>query len=124
MAVVEAWIGGGKKIVDPHDVSQFSRMLCYLLIEVNFLACKCQLLYWSLQEDNLVLLAIIGLKDPCLPGVKDAIQLCQKAGVEPLFGKREIGGGERMKFICGVWCEKKRMEIFLKMVGLTILFEK
>jgi len=33
MAVVEAWIGGGKKIVDPHDVSQFSRMLCYLLIE-------------------------------------------------------------------------------------------
>ncbi|RZC29200.1 Calcium-transporting ATPase 8, plasma membrane-type [Glycine soja] len=150
MAVVEAWIGGGKKIVDPHDVSQFSRMLCYFVYipeggndvkvsesptekailewginySLNFLACKCQLLYWSLQEDNLVLLAIIGLKDPCLPGVKDAIQLCQKAGVEPLFGKREIGGGERMKFICGVWCEKKRMEIFLKMVGLTILFEK
>ncbi|KAG4942503.1 hypothetical protein JHK85_047149 [Glycine max] len=33
MTVVEAWIGGGKKIADPHDVSQFSRMLCSLLIE-------------------------------------------------------------------------------------------
>ncbi|KAL5182906.1 Calcium-transporting ATPase 10, plasma membrane-type [Glycine soja] len=216
MTVVEAWIGGGKKIADPHDVSQFSRMLCSLLIEgvaqntngsvyipeggndveisgsptekailewgvklgMNFdtarskssiihvfpfnsdkkrggvatwvsdsevhihwkgaaeivLACctryfdandqlvemdeakmstfkkaiedmaadslRCvaiayrsyemknvptseeELAHWSLPEDDLVLLAIIGLKDPCRPGVKDAVQLCQKAGVE------------------------------------------
>ncbi|CAL0320306.1 unnamed protein product [Lupinus luteus] len=41
-----------------------------------------QLAHWSLPEDNLVLLAIVGLKDPCRPGVKDAVQLCQKAGVK------------------------------------------
>nr|KYP52553.1 Calcium-transporting ATPase 10, plasma membrane-type [Cajanus cajan] len=41
-----------------------------------------ELAHWSLPEDDLVLLAIIGLKDPCRPGVKDAVQLCKKAGVE------------------------------------------
>ncbi|XP_027333647.1 calcium-transporting ATPase 10, plasma membrane-type-like isoform X1 [Abrus precatorius] len=41
-----------------------------------------ELVHWSLPEDNLNLLAIVGLKDPCRPGVKDAVQLCQKAGVK------------------------------------------
>ncbi|KAB1204302.1 Calcium-transporting ATPase 10, plasma membrane-type [Morella rubra] len=41
-----------------------------------------QLAHWALPEDNLVLLAIVGLKDPCRHGVKDAVQLCQKAGVK------------------------------------------
>ncbi|KAG4970156.1 hypothetical protein JHK85_036577 [Glycine max] len=33
MTVVEAWIGGGKKIVPPYEESKFSHMLCSLLIE-------------------------------------------------------------------------------------------
>ncbi|KAL9684528.1 hypothetical protein QQ045_021969 [Rhodiola kirilowii] len=37
---------------------------------------------WELPEDDLVLLAIVGIKDPCRPGVKDAVQLCQNAGVK------------------------------------------
>ncbi|KAM1461869.1 hypothetical protein ACFX1Q_046032 [Malus domestica] len=37
---------------------------------------------WALPEDNLVLLAIVGIKDPCRPGVKDAVQLCTEAGVK------------------------------------------
>ncbi|QCD80324.1 Ca2+-transporting ATPase [Vigna unguiculata] len=41
-----------------------------------------ELAHWSLPEDDLSLLAIIGLKDPCRPGVRDAVQLCQKAGVK------------------------------------------
>ncbi|XP_028751403.1 calcium-transporting ATPase 8, plasma membrane-type [Neltuma alba] len=41
-----------------------------------------ELAHWSLPEDDLILLAIVGLKDPCRPGVKDAVRLCQKAGVE------------------------------------------
>ncbi|CAJ1975835.1 unnamed protein product [Sphenostylis stenocarpa] len=40
------------------------------------------LAHWSLPEDDLILLAIVGLKDPCRPGVKDAVLLCQKAGVK------------------------------------------
>ncbi|CAI9298093.1 unnamed protein product [Lactuca saligna] len=37
---------------------------------------------WALPDDDLVLLAIVGLKDPCRPGVKDAVQLCIQAGVK------------------------------------------
>ncbi|KAI4344481.1 hypothetical protein L6164_011702 [Bauhinia variegata] len=37
---------------------------------------------WSLPENDLILLAIVGLKDPCRSGVKDAVQLCQNAGVK------------------------------------------
>ncbi|XP_019197914.1 PREDICTED: calcium-transporting ATPase 9, plasma membrane-type-like [Ipomoea nil] len=37
---------------------------------------------WDLPERDLILLAILGLKDPCRPGVKDAVQLCTNAGVK------------------------------------------
>ncbi|KAL7246453.1 hypothetical protein ACSBR2_001533 [Camellia fascicularis] len=37
---------------------------------------------WEIPENDLVLLAIVGLKDPCRPGVKDAVQLCTNAGVK------------------------------------------
>ncbi|XP_043719455.1 calcium-transporting ATPase 10, plasma membrane-type-like isoform X2 [Telopea speciosissima] len=37
---------------------------------------------WLLPEDELVLLAIVGIKDPCRPGVKEAVQLCTNAGVK------------------------------------------
>nr|KJB70754.1 hypothetical protein B456_011G090300 [Gossypium raimondii] len=37
---------------------------------------------WVLPEDNLVLLAIVGIKDPCRQGVKDAVKICTDAGVK------------------------------------------
>ncbi|CAI9114541.1 OLC1v1015288C1 [Oldenlandia corymbosa var. corymbosa] len=37
---------------------------------------------WVLPEDDLVLLAIVGIKDPCRPGVKEAVRLCTDAGVK------------------------------------------
>lgn len=37
---------------------------------------------WDIPETDLVLLAIVGLKDPCRPLVKDAVQLCTNAGVK------------------------------------------
>ncbi|PPD75734.1 hypothetical protein GOBAR_DD27352 [Gossypium barbadense] len=37
---------------------------------------------WILPEENLVLLAIVGIKDPCRPGVKDAVKICMDAGVK------------------------------------------
>ncbi|XVF26415.1 hypothetical protein REPUB_Repub14bG0014500 [Reevesia pubescens] len=37
---------------------------------------------WILPEDNLVLLAIVGIKDPCRPGVEDAVKICMDAGVK------------------------------------------
>ncbi|XP_057770087.1 calcium-transporting ATPase 9, plasma membrane-type-like isoform X2 [Salvia miltiorrhiza] len=41
-----------------------------------------QLAQWTLPEDDLVLLAIIGIKDPCRPGVREAVELCTHAGVK------------------------------------------
>ncbi|KAG6725804.1 hypothetical protein I3843_02G038800 [Carya illinoinensis] len=37
---------------------------------------------WVLPEDGLVLLAIVGIKDPCRPGVKDAVKVCTDAGIK------------------------------------------
>ncbi|XP_047330367.1 calcium-transporting ATPase 10, plasma membrane-type-like [Impatiens glandulifera] len=37
---------------------------------------------WQIPDDDLVLLAIVGLKDPCRPGVREAVRLCTNAGVK------------------------------------------
>ncbi|XP_048318312.1 calcium-transporting ATPase 9, plasma membrane-type isoform X2 [Ziziphus jujuba] len=37
---------------------------------------------WALPEDELVLLGIVGIKDPCRPGVRDAVHICTSAGVK------------------------------------------
>ncbi|XP_021895915.1 calcium-transporting ATPase 9, plasma membrane-type-like isoform X2 [Carica papaya] len=37
---------------------------------------------WVLPEEELVLLAIVGIKDPCRPGVNDAVRVCREAGVK------------------------------------------
>lgn len=41
-----------------------------------------QLAEWVLPEDDLILLAIVGIKDPCRPGVKEAVKRCTDAGVK------------------------------------------
>ncbi|KAJ8447578.1 hypothetical protein Cgig2_031191 [Carnegiea gigantea] len=41
-----------------------------------------ELAQWSLPEDSLILLAIVGIKDPCRPGVDEAVRLCTAAGVK------------------------------------------
>uniref|UniRef100_A0A1J3DIX8 Calcium-transporting ATPase n=1 Tax=Noccaea caerulescens TaxID=107243 RepID=A0A1J3DIX8_NOCCA len=59
---------------------------CVALAFRNFEAEKVptgeELSKWVLPEDDLILLAIVGIKDPCRPGVKDSVQLCQNAGVK------------------------------------------
>ncbi|XP_026412910.1 putative calcium-transporting ATPase 13, plasma membrane-type [Papaver somniferum] len=36
----------------------------------------------SLKDDNLTLLGLVGIKDPCRPGVNQAVRACQDAGVD------------------------------------------
>lgn len=40
-----------------------------------------QLDVWKIPEEPLTLIAIIGIKDPCRPGVVEAVWKCQEAGV-------------------------------------------
>uniref|UniRef100_A0A7N2KYS6 Calcium-transporting ATPase n=1 Tax=Quercus lobata TaxID=97700 RepID=A0A7N2KYS6_QUELO len=57
--------------------------MAYRLYEVEKVpSAEEQLDQWALPEDDLVLLAIVGIKDPCRPGVKDSVQLCQNAGIK------------------------------------------
>lgn len=37
---------------------------------------------WKLPEDDLTLIGMVGIKDPCRPGVRNAVQLCSTAGVK------------------------------------------
>ncbi|XP_034695964.1 calcium-transporting ATPase 9, plasma membrane-type isoform X1 [Vitis riparia] len=37
---------------------------------------------WVLPENDLVLLSIVGIKDPCRSGVQDAVRICMNAGVK------------------------------------------
>ncbi|KAL3632149.1 Calcium-transporting ATPase 9, plasma membrane-type [Castilleja foliolosa] len=41
-----------------------------------------QLAQWDLPDEDLVLVAIVGIKDPCRPGVREAVELCKHAGVK------------------------------------------
>eukprot|EP00250_Pteridium_aquilinum_P029824 c40185_g1_i1 orf=407-3571(+) len=41
-----------------------------------------QLEVWKIPERPLILTAIIGMKDPCRPGVPEAVRQCQAAGVK------------------------------------------
>ncbi|KAH7430908.1 hypothetical protein KP509_08G020300 [Ceratopteris richardii] len=37
---------------------------------------------WKIPESHLCLIALVGIKDPCRPGVPDAVALCQAAGIK------------------------------------------
>ncbi|KAK9697194.1 hypothetical protein RND81_08G020600 [Saponaria officinalis] len=41
-----------------------------------------QLAKWVMPDDELILLAIVGIKDPCRPGVRESVELCRAAGVK------------------------------------------
>ncbi|XP_024192500.1 calcium-transporting ATPase 10, plasma membrane-type isoform X2 [Rosa chinensis] len=41
-----------------------------------------QLAQWELPEDDLILLAIVGMKDDSQPGIKDSVEILQRAGIK------------------------------------------
>ncbi|KAB1209585.1 Calcium-transporting ATPase 9, plasma membrane-type [Morella rubra] len=62
-----------------------------------------QLAQWILPEDSLVLLAIVGMKDPCRPGVKDAVKICSDAGVKVrMVTGDNLETAKAIAFECGI----------------------
>ncbi|KAL5230431.1 hypothetical protein ABZP36_029207 [Zizania latifolia] len=58
---------------------------------------------WKLPEDDLTLLGIVGIKDPCRPGVRNAVQLCTNAGVKVrMVTGDNIETAKAIAFECGI----------------------
>ncbi|KAJ3676858.1 hypothetical protein LUZ60_002582 [Juncus effusus] len=58
---------------------------------------------WVLPEEELVLLGIVGIKDPCRPGVKDAVKLCTSAGVKVrMVTGDNLQTAKAIAFECGI----------------------
>ncbi|KAJ8899044.1 hypothetical protein K2173_008875 [Erythroxylum novogranatense] len=58
---------------------------------------------WNLPEDDLILLAIVGIKDPCRLGVKDAVRVCTEAGVKVrMVTGDNLQTAKSIAFECGI----------------------
>ncbi|CAN6976675.1 unnamed protein product [Brassica oleracea var. botrytis] len=56
----------------------------------------------TLPQD-LVLLAIIGIKDPCRPGTRDAVELCKYGGIKVcMVTEDEVSTAQAMAIECGI----------------------
>ncbi|CAN6807001.1 unnamed protein product, partial [Brassica oleracea] len=56
----------------------------------------------TLPQD-LVLLAIIGIKDPCRPGTRDAVELCKYGGIKVcMVTEDEVSTAQAMAMECGI----------------------
>ncbi|KAJ3707985.1 hypothetical protein LUZ61_011690 [Rhynchospora tenuis] len=66
---------------------------------------------WSLPENDLILLAIVGMKDPCRPGVKDAVLLCTNAGVKVrMVTGDNLQTAKAIALECGILAENERAD--------------
>ncbi|KAJ4792077.1 Calcium-transporting ATPase [Rhynchospora pubera] len=87
--------GGSTKPMTPEKMEEFKKMIeemaaaslrcvafAYRPFELEKVPKEDQRSDWAIPENELVLLGIVGIKDPCRPGVRDAVQLCFRAGVK------------------------------------------
>jgi Ca2+-transporting ATPase len=66
---------------------------------------------WTIPENELVLLGIVGLKDPCRPGVKDAVELCSRAGVKVrMVTGDNIKTAKAISLECGILTDPEATE--------------
>ncbi|GLT63018.1 hypothetical protein SLA2020_356130 [Shorea laevis] len=64
--------------------------------------------HWVLPEDNLVLLAIVGIKDPCRSGVKEAVKICMDAGVKVrMVTGDNLQTAKAIALECGILCSEE-----------------
>ncbi|XP_066394611.1 calcium-transporting ATPase 5, plasma membrane-type-like isoform X1 [Miscanthus floridulus] len=58
---------------------------------------------WKLPADDLTLIGVVGIKDPCRPGVRNAVQLCSTAGVKVrMVTGDNVGTAKAIAVECGI----------------------
>ncbi|KAJ1272648.1 hypothetical protein BS78_06G219400 [Paspalum vaginatum] len=86
---------GSKQSMTPEKVAEFKKFIedmaagslrcvafAYRTYGIDDVPNEDQRAEWKLPEDNLIMLGIVGIKDPCRPGVRDSVRLCQAAGIK------------------------------------------
>ncbi|XP_066321307.1 calcium-transporting ATPase 5, plasma membrane-type-like isoform X2 [Miscanthus floridulus] len=71
-----------KLIEDMAEQSLRCIAFAYRNLDLKDVPSEEQRINWQLPDNELTLIGIIGMKDPCRPEVRDAVELCKKAGVE------------------------------------------
>ncbi|VAH51321.1 unnamed protein product [Triticum turgidum subsp. durum] len=76
-------VGEFKKFIEDMAVASLRCVaFAYRPCEMSDVPKEDQRADWVLPEDNLIMLGIVGIKDPCRPGVQDSIRLCAAAGIK------------------------------------------
>ncbi|BAF15709.1 calcium-transporting ATPase 5, plasma membrane-type [Oryza sativa Japonica Group] len=93
----KSWLAadGSKHSMTPEKISEFKKFIedmaasslrcvafAYRTYEMVDVPSEDRRADWILPEDDLIMLGIVGIKDPCRPGVKDSVRLCAAAGIK------------------------------------------
>ncbi|KAF0894161.1 hypothetical protein E2562_034893 [Oryza meyeriana var. granulata] len=93
----KSWLAadGSKHSMTPEKISEFKKFIevmaasslrcvafAYRTCEMGDVPNEDQRTDWILPEDDLIMLGIVGIKDPCRPGVQDSVRLCTAAGIK------------------------------------------
>ncbi|KAL5216776.1 hypothetical protein ABZP36_008177 [Zizania latifolia] len=93
----KSWLAadGSKHSMTPEKVGEFKKFIedmaasslrcvafAYRTYDMGDVPNDDQRADWILPEDDLIMLGIVGIKDPCRPGVQDSVHLCTAAGIK------------------------------------------
>ncbi|KAG0531958.1 hypothetical protein BDA96_04G066800 [Sorghum bicolor] len=97
LALCTSWldVDGSAHVMTPDKADQLKKLIedmaeqslrciafAYRNLDLKVVPSEEQIINWQLPDNELILIGIIGMKDPCRPEVRDAVELCKKAGVK------------------------------------------
>ncbi|XP_062223931.1 calcium-transporting ATPase 5, plasma membrane-type-like isoform X2 [Phragmites australis] len=97
LALCTSWldVDGSTHEMTPDKANQFKKYIedmaeqslrcvafAYRNLDLKDVPSEEQRINWQLPDNNLTLIGIVGMMDPCRPGVRDAVELCISAGVQ------------------------------------------
>ncbi|CAD6251695.1 unnamed protein product [Miscanthus lutarioriparius] len=100
LSLCTSWldVDGSAHEMTPDKANQFKKLIedmaeqslrciafAYRNLDLKDVPSEEQRINWQLPDNELTLIGIIGMKDPCRPEVRDAVELCKKAGVKVLM---------------------------------------